>query len=103
VTGVWSILRAASITVPLWQLLALLAALTVCTLFRCRKTAVVALYLAAYGWGWPFFHALSLELATVYTVFGCLTCLLGIVGMMRQEARGKGAGRRDAPPRHEEP
>ena len=72
-----------TLPLPAIEVTALIMILTVCLLFKFTRVGLVVAYLFAYRWGWIFFLGQSTEMMTGYLIFGCLTGVLTVVGMMR--------------------
>jgi hypothetical protein len=91
------LVRGATVTLPAAQLVLLLAALTACMAFGLRRTGLVVAYLFLYAWGWPFFQGQSMQFVVVYVLFGCLTCVVGVLALVRQRRRAAAPGGEAAP------
>lgn len=89
-------LQAATITIPVIELVVLLLALALCLLLRFSRTGLIVAFLFAYRWGWRFcLHASIIDqqmrtpCLSGYIVFGILVLTLSIIAMtVSNHARG---------------
>ena len=85
--GFFSVMKNATVTLPVIEIGALIVALSLCLVFRTSRTGLVIAYLFAYRWGWSFFLKQDKVFFTAYLVLGVVVGILTVLGMLqsRQE------------------
>ena len=76
------LIQSATVSLPALEVTILLVALTVCMLFEVTRIGLVVSYLFVYRWGWLFFQAHNQGVLVAYMIFGCVTGILAVLGMI---------------------
>lgn len=72
----------ASIELPAVEVTVLLVLMAICLATRHTRVGLVATYIFAYRWGWILFAGHSIPFLTAYLVFGMITGILTVIGLM---------------------
>lgn len=72
----------ATLTLPSAELCVLLAALTICLVFRMARLGLVLAFVFIYRWCWMLIASQDRTLVTAYAFFGIAVLILTVVGMV---------------------
>ena len=75
----------ASIELPALEVSILLIIMSLCLATKHQRIGLVATYIFAYRWGWIIFVGHGFSYMTVYLIFGVLTGILTVVGLMTEK------------------
>ena len=72
-----------TLALPVIEVSVLVAALSICLVFRLSKIGLVIAYLFAYRWGWLFFIGQPQRFMVAYLVSAILVGTLTVIGMLK--------------------
>lgn len=75
----------ASIELPALEVTVLLVLMSICLATKHQRVGLVATYIFAYRWGWTIFVGQDISFLAGYLVFGVLTGILTVVGLMTEK------------------
>lgn len=78
----FQIASSASIQLPALEVTVLLILMAVCLASKHTHIGLIATYIFAYRWGWSIFVGHDLSFLAGYLIFGILTGILTVIGMM---------------------